>query len=169
MAATRPPLVGRGRPKKYGRPSRAVTVTLPEDVLARLSAVNTDLGRAIVTIAEKNGHSRPRAIRPAELARYGKHAVIVVTPLKALRRLAGVQLVPIANGRCLISLDEPDSIPQLELEIRDAIDRNDASRSERDALAAIANILRRARASRGVSLEERTIIVLESKRARRTG
>ncbi len=44
-----------GRPQKYGRPTRAVTVSLPEDVLAWLRAVDADLGRAIVTLAERPG------------------------------------------------------------------------------------------------------------------
>src|SRR6185436_16436456 len=117
MKAT--PKHGPGRPPKYGRPSRAVTVTLPEDVLARLSAVDADLGRAIVKLAERNGTPRVSRVRPAELATYGKHAVIIVNPAKALKRLAGVQLVPVGDGRALISLDRPHSIPQLELSVRD--------------------------------------------------
>src|SRR5262249_50565490 len=43
----------RGRPPKYGRPSRPVTVTLPEDVLSRLHRVDADVGRAIVTLVER--------------------------------------------------------------------------------------------------------------------
>jgi hypothetical protein len=161
-----PTTVGRGRPRKFGRASRAVTLTLPEDVLTRLAAVDADLGRAIVSLVERRGAVRSRTIRAAELATYGRHSVIVVAPLKVLRRIEGVQLVPVANGRCLISLDRSESVPQLELAIRDAIDRDGASRSDREALAEIAAILRRARGSRSVSLEERTIIVLESKRGR---
>jgi hypothetical protein len=158
---------GPGRPPKYGRPSHAVTLTLPEDVLARLRGVDGDLGRAIVMLAERTGAPRVRAVRPAEIARYGSRAVIVVTPVKALKRLAGVQLVPIGNGRALISLDRPNSIPQLELAARDAIERGDMTELERQTLVAITEILQRTRRSRGTSLEERTIIVLESKRHRR--
>jgi hypothetical protein len=163
------PKHGPGRPPKYGRPSRAVTVTLPEDVLARLSAVDADLGRAIVKLAEHNGKPHVRAMRPAELTAYGNHAVIIVNPAKALKRLAGVQLVPVGNGRALISLERSHSIPQLELSVRDAIDGGEMSEGERQTLEAIAEILRQARRSRGVTLKERTIIVVESKRQRRSG
>lgn len=159
---------GRGRPPKYGRPSRSVNVTLPQDVLARLGAVDADLGRAIVTLVERKTGARVPAIRPAEVSTYGNHAVIVVTPIKALKRLRGVQLVPLGNGRCLISLVPPHSIPQLELDIRDVLARGDAIGFEREALEAIAEILRAARASRDTTPEERTIIVLESKRQRRS-
>jgi hypothetical protein len=169
MHALPPPRRMRGRPRKFAGPSRAVTVTLPEDVLIRLRAMDADLGRAIVAAVERKGASRVPLIRPAELANYGKHAVIVVTPLKALQRLPGVQLVPVANGRCLIALQHSYSTPRLELDIRDALERKDGNSSERDALEAIADILRRARGNRDVSLEERTIIVFESKRTRRSG
>jgi hypothetical protein len=159
---------GPGRPKKYGRLSRAITVTLPEDVLARLSAVDTDLGRSIVRLVEHNTPVRPTRVPPAETASYGSHAVIIVTPGDALKRLAGVQLVPIGNGRALISLEHSQSISRLELDIRDAIDGNRADGPERETLEAIADILRQARQSDDVVLEERTIIVLRRKRRRRS-
>ena len=155
----------RGRPRKFNRPSRAVTLTLPEDVLARLQAIDADLARAIVSTVE--GHSHPTAaIRPAEVSSFGHSAVIIVTPVKALKRLPGVQLVPIGNGRYLISLVPPHSIPQLELDIRDVIAEGDATRDEQRALEAIAEILRAARSSRHTVPQERTIIVLESRRHR---
>jgi hypothetical protein len=157
---------GPGRPRKYGRPSRAVTVTLPEDVIARLQGIDADLGRAIVAIAEFRGPRRLQTIRPAELARYGNHAVIVVMPFRSLKRLRGVQLVPIGNGRALISLDDQRAIPQLELQLRDALEQADVSGAERKPLEALAEILREARRSERVTVKERTIIVLESKRQR---
>jgi hypothetical protein len=161
------PKHGPGRPPKYGRPSRAVTLTLPEDVLGDLGAIDADLGRAIVRLAERHGRPRPRPVRPAELAAYGNHAVIIVNPAKALKRLAGVQLVPVGNGRALISLEHPHSVPDLELSVRDAIERGEMGPLERQTLQAIVEILQRARRSRGISIEERTIIVLQSKRQRR--
>jgi len=160
---------GPGRPRKFGRPSQAVTVTLPDDVVERLRAIDGDLASGIVTLAERAAKRRARTAQPAEVAAYGKHAVIIVTPARALKRLPGVQLIPAGNGRALISLDHPNSIPQLELDVRDAIEAPDIKDWEREALAAIAGILRRARHSRGVTLTERSIIVLESRRERRRG
>ena len=159
---------GPGRPPKYGRrPSRVVTVTLPEDVLDGLGAIDADIGHAIVRLTERHGRPHVRTVRPAELATYGNRAVIIVNPARALKRLAGVQLVPVGNGRALISLEHPHSIPELEVAVRDAIEHGEMSVRERHTLEAIVEILRRARRSRGVSLEERTIIVLETKRQRR--
>lgn len=157
---------GPGRPRKFGRPSRAVTVTLPDDVLGRLHAVDTDLGRAIVRIVETRAARRPAVVRAAEVSSYGNHAVIVVTPVKALRRLSGVELVPIGNGRALISLDMGQSVSQLELDIRDALAATDVSPPERAVLQDIADILRETRDKHGPVLRERVIIVLEARRRR---
>lgn len=156
----------RGRPRKYNRPARAVTLTLPEDVLTRLSAVHTDVGRAIVSLVDTKLPRTNRPIAPTEIENYGNQAVIVVSPLKALKRLEGVHLVPIGNGRALISLERTRSIPELELELRDLIASDTLSQFERDALECIADILRRSRAASNVTVEERTIIVLGSKRRR---
>jgi hypothetical protein len=169
MAANQMELIkhGPGRPRKFGRPARAVTVTLPEDVLTRLGVLDTDLGRAIVTLVERRGaRARSRAVKPAEIASYGRHAVIIVTPVNALKRIAGVQLVPIGNGRALISLERAHSVPEFELGVGDALSRGDITEAERRTLGALADILKQTRRSRRVMLEERTIIVFEMKRQR---
>ncbi|HEX5216977.1 MAG TPA: hypothetical protein VFV98_16055 [Vicinamibacterales bacterium] len=157
---------GPGRPRKFGRPSHAVTVTLPDDVVGRLHAVDDNLGNAIVRMVETRGGRGIAKRRAAEVAAYGNHAVIVVTPVKALRRIAGVELVPVGNGRALISLDRGQSVSQLELDIRDAIAAADVSPRERSVLQEIADILRQTRGKHGPVLRERTIIVLEARRRR---
>lgn len=159
----------RGRPRKYTRPSRAVTVTLPEDVIAQLQSLDGDLGGGIVSLLEGKHGSDLKPTPVAQISRYGTHSVIIVPYLAALKRLPGVELVPIGGGRALISLEKPHSIPELELAVRDAAEQLKSPSSDRDALVAVADILRKARVSRGVSLEERTIIVLEPKRQRRRG
>ncbi len=42
----------RGRPRKFMVPSRAVTLTLPETVIAALEDVDHELSRAVVRIAQ---------------------------------------------------------------------------------------------------------------------
>jgi hypothetical protein len=95
---------------------------LPEDILARLSTVHTDVGSAIVQLVEKRTPAKPVPIRSAEVTRYGNRAVIIVTPGPTLRRLRGVQLVPVGNGRALISLAASTPISSLELQVRDALE-----------------------------------------------
>jgi hypothetical protein len=136
-------------------------------VLDALSTIDADLGRAIVGLTERRISGRIPANRDVYLASYGSRAVIVVTPVRALKRLRGVQLVPIGNGRCLIALEPPHSIAQLELEIHDVLAGNGVSDVERRTLETVIAILRGARSSRRVAPEPRTIIVLESRRHRR--
>jgi hypothetical protein len=157
---------GRGRPRKFDRPSRPVTVTLPEDVIARLGAADGDLGKAIVRLAEKSP-ARPRQTKKsAELFAYGRHAVILVRPVRALSRMPGVQLVPVSEGRALIALDHPHGVSQLELDLRDALDNRSVPPGDRTVLKAITDILKSCRLSHNLSVAERSIIVLESRRRR---
>jgi hypothetical protein len=158
----------RGRPSKFGRAARAVTVTLPEDVIDWLSAINLDISRAIVQLAEARVASRPRTLpAPVELSEYGQGALIVVSPVDALRKLPGVELIPLSDGRSLISLENPLNISQLELGLRDILDTDAHEPEEREALEGVATILRRSRQSPDSTLRTRIIIVIEPKRRTR--
>ncbi len=163
--AMMPARSSRGRPRKFGRPSRSVTLTLPDDVIERLGTLDADLGRAVVGLVERVRRKiAPR--RPAEVATHGSHSVILVTPVPALRKLRGVQLVPVSDGRALIALDHPHGIPQLELDLRDVLDKRSVKGRDRVVLEAVAAILKDARFSEGLTVHERSIIVFEARRRR---
>jgi hypothetical protein len=152
----------RGRPQKFGRPSRAVTMTLPEDVIAALDGLDADLGRAVVRLAQPllaDVVHQP----PAELAKYGPSAIIIVKPFGALARMGGVTLVPLPDGRALISLDDSMSVHEFELRLRDAIEADgDLEPRERAAMASIGEILKSARRTKGVTVHQRNIIVMQA-------
>ncbi len=155
----------RGRPRKFAVPSRAVTLTLPEAVLERLAAIDRDLSRAVVRLATK------RAARdddqPADLSIFGQRAVITVKPTPSLERRAGIDLVPLPNGRALISFDQPKTVSDLELILYDALDDRQLSPADRQVFEAIGNILKDARRSDDIKLLRKNIIVLESARRSR--
>jgi len=155
----------RGRPRKFPAPSRAVTLTLPEDVLASLGAIDADLSRAIVRIAQTN--RPPRGRRPAELVEFGGRAVIVVNSTRTLEKQTGVLLIPLSDGRALISFDETMTPARLELGIEDALEDQRLTSADRSVFTAIREILKAARRSGDVTLRQRTIIVLESQRLRK--
>jgi hypothetical protein len=157
----------RGRPRKFLTPSRAITLTLPEQVIDALGALDPDLSRAVVRLAQPELAKRPHA--PAELAQYGQRAVIVVNPTRTLEQRAGVSLVPLPDGRALISFERLRTIADLELTIADAIDDHRLSRTDQATFKAIEEILRAARRSKDVTLQQRSIIVLESRRRLRSG
>jgi len=157
----------RGRPQKFGRPSRAITLTLPDDVIAALIGVDNDLSRAIVRLSQPlliDVVIRP----PAELSKYGDSAVIVTKRLPAVNRMPGVSLVPLPDGRALISLHEAMSVHEFELKLADAIDGGDDMEPwERSAMSSIREILKSARQNKGITVHQRSIIVLQSTRHRR--
>ena len=152
----------RGRPRKFTGPSRPVTLTLPLHVIAALSAVDADLSRAVVRIAQPELARRPHP--PAELASFGNRAVIVVHPSRTLERRTGVGLVPLPDGRALISFDQPTTAAGLELMIVDALEDKALPAVDRAIFEGIADILRSARRSGDVLLRQPSIIVLEGRR-----
>lgn len=157
----------RGRPPKFGRPSRTVTLTLPEDVIAALLKADSDLSKAVVRLLEPVAHDVV-PVPPAELSRYRDSAVIVVRPVTALKAISGVTLVPLPDGRALISLDMSMTVADFELKLRDSLDENrDMDKRERSVLAAIVEILKSARGARKVLVRQRSIIVLQSSSRRR--
>jgi hypothetical protein len=156
----------RGRPRKFPGPSRAVTVTLPEHVITALAEVDADLSRAIVRVTQPQLTKAPHPL--AELAAFGRHAVIVVRPSRALERRTGVVLVPLPDGRALISFDEPKTVPELELQLQDLIEDPQLAGADRRMFEQIFNLLREARRSSAVTVRRHNIIMLESARPRRT-
>lgn len=157
---------GRGRPQKFGRHARSVTLTLPDDVIERLAVVDADLGRAIVHVVDRSRDKRSPRRQLAEVASYRNRSVILVTPVRAFSRLRGVQLVPVSNGRALIALDRPAGIPQLELDLRDVLDDKSVKGRERAVFEEVAELLRNARLSHELAVVERSIIVFEPKQHR---
>jgi hypothetical protein len=155
----------RGRPRKFIAPSRAVTLTLPEDVLAALDAVDHDLSRAVVRVTQPQMAKRPHP--PAEVAAFGRRGVIVVNPSRTLEERTGILLVPLSDGRALISFDEPMTIARLELRIQDALEDQELPPEDARIFKSIEEILRTARRSGDVTLKQRHIIVLESNRPAR--
>lgn len=93
----------RGRPRKFSAPSRPVTLTLPVETIEALTAVDADLSRAVVRIAQSEVRHRHAA---AELATFGRRAIIIVNASRALERRIGMHLVPLPDGRALISFEE---------------------------------------------------------------
>jgi len=121
------------------------------------------VSRAIVRLAQPLLAARPH--EPAELATFGRHSLIVVHPSRTLEKRTGVELLHMPDGRALISFDQPMTIAGLELLIEDALEDKALSPADRQVFAAIRTILKSARRSDSVVLLQRTVIVLETRRA----
>lgn len=127
-------------------------------VLQTLSDIDHDVSRAIVRLAEAR---RQPSHPPAELVAFGRRAVIVVTPTSTLERRTGVTLVPFSDGRSLICFDGSMTPARLELMIQDALDERDLPADEQAVYEGIRDVLRLARRSSTIALQQRQIMVLE--------
>lgn len=136
-----------------------MTLTLPETVIDALERVDRDLSRAVVRVTQPEIRKRPHA--SAELTTFGSHAVIIVNPTRTLERRMGVMLVPLSDGRALISLDESMTPARLELRIEDALEDRSLPPDDAEILGGIRELLKDARRSTSVTLSQRNIIVLE--------
>lgn len=155
---------GRGRPLKFGRPARSVTVTLPEDVVAALRARDRDLGRAIVGLLPGSTQG-PQAAPPVVLHQTGRRAVIVVRPIDAIRRLRGVELVSLGDpDRALIAFTGGQTISAFELQVQDLLEGPQLPPDQAAVVTQLATLLRQARRTAGRSLSEATIVVMEDAR-----
>jgi hypothetical protein len=137
-----------------------VTLTLPEHVIEALADIDTDLSRAVVHVVQPELGKKPQP--SAELASFGRHAVIVVRPSRTLERRTGVVLVPLPDGRALISFEESKTIPELELQLQDLLEDPELAAPDRTIFEQISGILREARRSRSVAVRRRNIIVFDT-------
>jgi hypothetical protein len=151
----------RGRPRKFSRPSRRVALTLPEDVIASLQAIDPDLSRAVARTAVPA--LARETWRQAELATFGGSTVIIVPNNRVLTQRTGVELVPIGDGRALLTFDERVTIPQLELQIGDVLNDGALSAENRVLFEQLAEILASIRRTSDIEMRQRSIVVMHRK------
>ena len=152
----------RGRPLKFGRPTRPLSISLPDDVIEWLESLDPDPAWAIVSLFEKaRTRHVPGAPRvPAELVQLpGKRALILVAP-DVFDGLQGVSVIRLSDGRGFLALQAGKGYADLELAVVDQIDAPGVSPERRRTLTEIRKTLRDWRQS-GLVFESRSILVVE--------
>jgi hypothetical protein len=160
----------RGRPAKFGRPSRVIGLTLPEDVLEGLKALHADPAWAIVQLLESSPGNTARSPRPRhaqearQLAEFvhlpGGRALIVVQP-KVFARLRGVSTIPLSDGRAFLAFDRAGGIADLEVAILDRLEEAPVQSLERAALEQARDTVRAWRKTSKLRFRSKFIIVVE--------
>lgn len=167
----------RGRPPKYGTPSKIVAVTLPEDVVAELETIQEDLGWAIVRLVEqrrqRNGGSarptmmakeRPAAaaheLAPAELVATGSGESLIVVNSAVVRSIPGVRMIPLSDSEAFLALEPGKGMADLELAVQDHLETLRAGSKVREQTTRLLNRLRQWRRDRTLSFHARTIILV---------
>ena len=154
----------RGRPPKFGRPARLITVTLPDDVIEALKAVHPDPAWAIVRLCER---ARPRPAKPiahAELVQLPNRRALIMVNVEALGRLPGVAGILLSDGRGFRRSSRAGR-RRSELAVIDRLDSLGVPRAERAALQALRD--RCASGAAGHPLRDADVIVAHRPRAPR--
>jgi hypothetical protein len=155
----------RGRPSKFGRPSRVVALTLPQDVIDRLRRVHQDLGWAILKLLDKAPQSatpRGEDTQPdVELVTVGDRRSLIVVNREVIRNLPGVNIIPLGGNRSFLALDIDRGMSDLELAVSDRLGDPAIDRRERRALAGLRGHLTTWRRDHGLQVHTRAIIVVE--------
>jgi len=151
----------RGRPSKYGRPSRVVAVTLPQEVIDTLREVHSDLGWAIVALVEKTRRIVQTASShaDAELVEIGDGQRLIVVHSAIFHALPGVQMIPLSSTQAFLALEPGRGMADLELAVLDRLERPGVSEREHQALGRLRDQLRRWRKDPHLHFQVRSIIL----------
>ena len=154
-----------GRPRKFERPSRVITLTLPEDTIDRLSQINTDRAKAIVQAVEiatpLESETRP-AVELIEVA--SKVGMLSVPYCGYLHGIPGLKFISIAPNRFLMALSVGSTLSSVEISLSDELEKlagDDEKMRERQILKQLLTHLRTLRRSDRVNLFE--VILVEMK------
>ena len=161
------PHAKRGRPPKFGRPSRVVAVTLPDEVVRGLRRVHSDLGWAIVTLFEKASPRISSVAEPrpdAELVTIGQRRSLIVVNRAVFKSLPGINIIPLHGDSAFLALDLGRGMTDLELAVIDSLDDPSVDARERKALRKLRSQLRNWRQDRALQFHSRAIIVVEQRR-----
>jgi hypothetical protein len=154
---------------KFGRPSRVVALTLPDEVVRGLRKIHSDLGWAIVTLFEKAPPGAPTAAehaheRDAELVTVAERQSLIVVNRVVFKSLPGINIIPLHGNRAFLALDVGKGMTDLELAVIDRLDSASVDGRERKALSRLRSQLKVWRHDRALRFHSRAIIVVEQRR-----
>jgi hypothetical protein len=133
-----------GRPKKFGRPTRAFYLVLPEDTVAKLRLLDSDMATAIVKFVEGTPlNTLPDGVEVTALT--PEKTLLWVGEVPTLKTWPGVLLAPVEPGRNLLVIEPYYNLCTFELELRDALADNTIQPEDLSSLAKLADILRNLR------------------------
>jgi len=154
----------RGRPPKYGQPAKVVAITLPIDIVNRLTAVDDDLGWAIVSLVEKSQRRTTRSPVPeAQLVEIGGGQSLITVNPAVFRSLPGVRMVPLSETQAFLALESKRGMADLELAVQDRLASLTRGSRHRPPLERLLDQLHTWRHNRTLSFESRSIILVSQR------
>jgi hypothetical protein len=150
-----------GRPPKFAEPSRPVTLTLPDSVLADLERVHPDRSQAIVELTKKVLRSSGAENPLVEIVEMAKNTgLVIVGPSKALRKIPFLRLVEVAPTRFLLAVEHGHNFHSLEIAILDALEDKEEEERERELLTQLLHHIKGLRKAQRVSRAEILFVTL---------
>lgn len=149
-----------GRPRKFDGPTHNFFLTLPLETVALLKAVDEDLGRAVVKLAElTNGDTLSASpllpTTPPETLQFlplEDGNVIVLGSKDLLPPLTGLVWIPLEAGMRLMAIQQGADLRQIELEIQDHLQNVSEDAPAHPTLTTFADLLRTTRKSKNQKL-----------------
>ncbi|WP_170157005.1 hypothetical protein [Roseimicrobium gellanilyticum] len=144
-------------------PSRAITLTLPEETLNDLLKIDRDRSQAIVKLTKSalGKDESPRSmVEVVEMV--ADIGLLVVGPSALLRRIPFLHLVEVSAGRYLMALAPGNDVKSLEIAITDIVDDlPEREERERALLLELLGHLRKLRKKDRVSMAELLFVSLK--------
>jgi hypothetical protein len=145
-----------GRPRKFAEPSHPITVTLPENTLAKLSALDPDRAKAIVKCADMAAGGNRTGQEPINVVEVapGK-AIILVGPSNSLKRIKWLRMVQVAPFRYLLTIPTGTPVESLEVAILDTLENlSGEEATERPLLESLKHLISHQRRKATISKNE---------------
>jgi hypothetical protein len=148
-----------------------VALTLPEDTIEGLKAVDADLAKAVVALVDRTQGRTTAPIgeweAPVSLAHVNDSRALIVIDSTIFRDIPGCALIPLSDGRAFLALDPGGTLADLELAVADMLEEDAPMTAEREALAALRQALREWRHDDSLAFHTRSIVLVERTGGRR--
>jgi hypothetical protein len=153
----------KGRPPKFQEPRRPITVTLPENTLAQLAAIDADRAQAIVKATNAAMPLEAKRYKPVELVEVMPGlGIILIGPSRYLQRIKWLRLVEIAPLRFLLTIPSGTAVDSLEIAIIDLLQNLEPHEErEKSILEGLRDLMRRLRL--GGKLSKAELLFVDTK------
>ena len=122
----------RGRPLKFGRRAQLVTLTLPDDVITWLASIDRDLAWAVVKLHERSQEAeKKKQDSLADLVQLPGHRALILVKPEPFQNLEGLSIIPLADGRGFLALDQGKGVADLEIAVIDRLETKGLAAAER--------------------------------------
>jgi hypothetical protein len=145
-----------GRPRKFEGPSRVVTLTLPEDTIARLQRIDEDRAKAIVMATEIAAPPGGASEAMVDLVQVAPNlGMLTVSCHDCLKSIPGLRLVRAAPNQWLIVLPSGTPLSDIEIALADQLEtRGEHSAGDHQVMAQLLQHIRSYRRSKRVEKAE---------------